>query len=265
LLRDGRWRYVIEGNPHIECDSYGLPFAELSSLRINEALLMSATTGAVPYTDSLIHNRLLRLKLTGSRSLLTRADVRYALDVDVPVAQPKVDLSLALIDGLIGDELLARIPMAELVAYRRANVDQFLRLSSRIAELASHIDDLEPGPGCEVRLRKVIDREALPEIRRAADALADDIERSFAVAVGRAGTVGVTGGGTTLAGSLVVGIDPALAVAVSAVGALLAFGTAAAKAAIPAVADTWRAQRHERRANSFSYLTDLAGNYNSQA
>lgn len=258
-LRSGKWRFVIGGNPHVDLPAYVLPFAELSSLRVTEALAIAAHIGAIPFTDSDVHSRLMRLKLTNARGVLqAHPEVRRAIEVDAPVALPKVDFGFTLIDRLVGDEALLQRSVEELLDYRRANSEAFDRLHGRLGELASSILDLDPGSGYEVRLTKILEGDALPEIRKAADELQATYDESFGrVATGVARS-GVQAGGAALAASTIVGVDLGTALITGAVGAILAMGGSALRESVGGIVDNWRGQRRAERSNSFLYLTQLA-------
>ena len=109
------YRYVIGGNPHIELPAYEFPFLQASSLRVNECLVAAALNGYTPYTDSTVHDSLLRLKV--NRALVavnTQPELRRQLAIDLPLRFPGQSLALEILDHLIPDEELNRISVSDL-------------------------------------------------------------------------------------------------------------------------------------------------------
>lgn len=254
-MLQGRYRYVVGGNPHIQLKSYELPFAHASSLRINEALVLCALKGAVPFTDSTIHDRLLRLKAISTMKGLDRTpELRERLGIDLPVQLPAEALTMRVLDRLVSSDALASRSIQEVLAYRRTNDATLKRLHVRLAALGASIESVEPGADFERRLRRVINTDVVPEIQAAAD----DLEASYESSFGKLAVTSVTSSASAAAGvslSLLGGLGIWAALAA---GALAAVGGAAVHASdkIPeAIVDVWMAKRGAERSNAFAYLT----------
>ena len=132
-----RYRFVISGNPHIALESYGIPFLQASSLRINEALLICALKGYVPFTDSRVHDRMMNIKVNRSLSFVAQNEsLREQLELGVTPALPYQHLALAVLNRLISDEELAKRSVRDLVEYRGANQGQLDRMRISLGSLA---------------------------------------------------------------------------------------------------------------------------------
>src|SRR6516165_10905375 len=113
---------------------------QASSLRINEALLLSSLDGYMPFTDSDIHDRLLRLKT--SRSLIApkgndNRDLADKLALLTQVAVPYQTLAVSIVDHLVPQRALDRRTVKEIIKYRRENKDLFSKFYERVRSLAS--------------------------------------------------------------------------------------------------------------------------------
>jgi hypothetical protein len=220
--RLGDYRFVIGGNPFMELESYELPFVHASSLRINECLLIAGREGYVPFTDSVVHDRLLRLKATeAQRIMVDDPELRARLEVDLPVQLPKEQLALTILDRLLPEDELRKRTVAELVAYRRDHAAAFRRFHDEVAALAAQIEELTPGPDFEVRLRKIVDAEVVPAI----NASRDDLVRGYEGAFGKVAGAAASAGGAALVATVLPGVgllELLLATGAAAVAALKA-------------------------------------------
>jgi hypothetical protein len=254
-----RYRFVIGGNPHVRLEAYELPFAHASSLRISEILLLSAMNGGVPFTDSRLHDRLLRLKIAGTvAQIRSHPHIRDALEIDVPALIPAEALTMRVLDRLVPSEALVNRTVEELLEYRRANEDGLRRLHGRLAALSTAIESVESGVDFELRIRRIIDGTVMPEIQAAADGMARSYEEAFGKFAAAAAGASV-GAGTGLAVSLLGGLGSWEALAAGAFAVVGAGGAAATGALPDAIATVWNAKRRAARSNAFAYLTNIGG------
>jgi hypothetical protein len=245
----GRYKFVIGGNPHMRLESYEIPFLQASSLRINEALLIAGMEGLTPFTDSKIHDRLLRLKVKNSlRVLVENPELREKLEIDIPLKLPRQHLAVAILDRLLPAEELEKRSLQELTEYRISHADEFARFSGKVAELATAIESIEPSSNYNIALQRMVDAKVIPEITAARDQLITDYEKSFgALALKSAKIVVPTVVVTAFAG---LGVWEILGAC-----ALAELGVLSAKGADDLL-EAWRARRQSER-KSFAYLAEL--------
>ena len=245
----GRYKFVIGGNPHMLLESYEVPFLQASSLRINEALIVSAMNGCIPFTDSAVHDQLMRFKVNRSlRSLTNDPSLREKLETELPASLPQEHLALAILDHLIPEAELDKRSVKELLEYRRSNEAQLVRFREKLAELATEINDVEPDAQYYKKIRNLITSKAIPEISKARDELLSKYEEAFGKLVIRSAQVVVPTIAVTVFGGL--GIWEILgACALAEVGMLTTKGS-------DDLLSAWRARRALKR-NAFSYLTGL--------
>jgi hypothetical protein len=193
------YRYVIGGDGgHTELPAYRFPFLQASSLRINECLVAAALNGFIPYTDSSIHDNLLRLKVNRALVALEASpDLRRQLSIELPVRLPQQSVALQILKYLIPDEALDRVPITEILRYRSKNVKLLGRFHSYLEVLSSEIEDVSAGDEYEKKIRRIVSSKVLPEIERARDNLISSYEESFgglvsASAVTLTSTIGAT-------------------------------------------------------------------------
>ncbi len=174
------YRYVIGGNPHIELPAYTFPFMHASSLRVNECLVTAALYGCVPYSDSLVHDSMLRLKVGRSLSAIdTQPELKRALSIDMPLRFPKQSFALEILDRFIPDDALNLVDMDELLAYRLRNERLLSRFHSYLEMLSGEIEDVTPGDEYEKRISRTVSSKVLPELVKARDDLMASYEDAF--------------------------------------------------------------------------------------
>jgi hypothetical protein len=233
----------------MKLESYEIPFLQASSLRINEALLICAINDYVPFTDSTVHDRLMTLKVSRSlKSLATDPLLRERLGVDISFSLPQEQLALSIADRLVPEAELAKRSVKDLVQYRRRNETQLLKFREKLAELASDIGSVEPGPEYYAQLSRIVASRVVPEISKARDELLSKYEEAFGTLTIRSAQVTGATLAVTIFGGL--GIWEILgACALAEVGMLTVKG-------VEELLLAWTAHRTWRR-NGFSYLTNL--------
>jgi hypothetical protein len=243
-----KYRWVVGGNPHIELETYAVPFLQASSLRLNEALLICTLRGYVPFTDSAIHDRLMTIKVSRSiESLSHNPDLQQKLQVDAPVFLPMEQLAISILDRLVPEEALAQRSMKELVQYREQHQGALGRFREKIAELATDIASIEPGAKHYLHLQRIVASKVVPEISKARDAVLAQYEDAFGkLAIRSAQVLAPTLAATVFGG---LGIWQVLgACALAEIGML-------SKGADELLA-IWKTKRSAGRAG-FAYLTNL--------
>lgn len=202
FLEERGYRYVIGGNPHVELPAYEFPFLQASSLRINECLVAAALNGHTPYTDSTVHDSLLRLKV--NRALVEvdkQPELKKQLSIDVTLRFPRQSFALEVLDHLIPDEVLNQISVSDLLAYRSRNEKLLARFHSYLEALAADIGDVTPGDEYVKRVRRTVSSKVLPELTKARDDLISSYEDAFGgIATSSAVAVSSTIGATVFSG-----------------------------------------------------------------
>jgi hypothetical protein len=175
-----KYRFVVGGNPFIQLETYRLPFLQASSLRINEALLICASQNYTPFTDSGIHDKLMKLKVSRAAKNLSQInELREKFEIDLPLSIPQTHLAVSIIDRFIGSDDLAKREMKDILKYREKSKDSLTRFREKIAELSSEIETVQPGPEYEIKLRKLLDAKVIPEISKARDEVVSKYEETF--------------------------------------------------------------------------------------
>jgi hypothetical protein len=174
------YRYVIGGNPHIDLPSYEFPFLQASSLRINECLIVAALNDYVPFTDSAIHDTLLRSKV--SRVLVavdSQPELKRRLSIDLPVKFPAQSIALEILDRIIPENALGSLSVEDLLWYRARNAKLLARFHSYLDQLAAEVEGVTPEDDYEKKVKKLVSARVLAEIQKARDDLASSYENAF--------------------------------------------------------------------------------------
>jgi hypothetical protein len=245
-----RYRWVVGGNPHIELPSYQIPFLQASSLRLNETLLVAARDQFIPFTDSGVHDRMLRLKVERSiHSLIEDPELREKLEVRISSELPYENLIVAVLDRLIPEEELERRTVKELMEYRRANGEKLEQMRLAVSSLAAELKEISPNSSYLSSVKKLVESKVIPEITRAREEMVKTYECAFGKLFLQSAQVTVPVLAATLFGGL-SGWE------VFGACALAESTFLATKGAEPFL-DLWRANRVAGR-SSYSYLTGLS-------
>jgi hypothetical protein len=244
-----RYRWVVGGNPHVELETYEIPFLQASSLRLNEALLICTLRDYVPFTDSSIHDRLMTIKVSRSLKMVSlNTNLQQELQVHASVAVPKEQLAISILDQLVPKAELAKRSIKELVEYRKQNQDALRRFREKLAELSSDIASVEPGAEHYLHLSRIMASKVMPEISKARDAMLTQYEDAFGKLALRSAQV--------LAPTLLATVFGGLSIwQVLGACALAEIGMLSVKGA-DELLTVWKARRSAGRAG-FAYLTDL--------
>ena len=242
------YRFVVGGNPHMQLQSYEVPFLPASSLRINEALLVAAADGYVPFTDSVVHDRLLRVKALNARSAGLKPDTLSIAEL-ASEQTDQASLSWLVLDKLVSSEQLAHLSFEDILRYRAANQPSLSRLRRSLAMLSDQLAGATDLRRAEKGIESLVDRKILAEVEKAqqdvANSWQDFVDAAFIrTARGAVPAVAVT----ILAGMDLIGIVMAAAAAGAAV-----LGGTIANDAIGLMQAKRKSQRHD-----FSYLTELS-------
>jgi hypothetical protein len=246
------YRYVIGGDGgHTELPAYRFPFLQASSLRINECLIAAAQNGLIPYTDSSIHDALLRLKVGRALVALEASpELKRQLSIEIPLRFPQQSVAVEILKYLIPDEALERAPITDILRYRSKHARLLSRFQSYLEILSSEIEDVSAGYEYEKKIRRIVSSKVLPEIENARDNLASSYEEAFgglvsASAVSLSSTIGATVfGGLDLWHILLA-------------GALAEGGVLAAKAPAELIG-AWKGRKKNQR-SPLAYVTGFNG------
>jgi len=224
---------------------------QASSLRINEALLLSSLDGYMPFTDSDIHDRLLRLKT--SRSLIApkgndNRDLADKLALLTQVAVPYQTLAVSIVDHLVPQRALDRRTVKEIIKYRRENKDLFSKFYERVRSLASELQSVSPSADYAVQLQKLLSNKVTPEITKGQEALRAAYEESF----GKLGLKAAAAIAPSLTAGVFGGLDPLQILGISAAAVTTMLGTKG----VDDIVKIWTAKREAGRA-PFAYVLNL--------
>ena len=175
-----RYKYIIGGNPIIKLTAYEIPFLQASSLRMNEALLICATNGYIPFTDSEIHRNLLNLKLSNTISKIKSDKIfRQKVLPDFEYEIPQEQLALNIVDELIPSDNLKKLTFSELLNYKSENIKLLELFRDKVAELAFNIESVGYDDKYYRNLRKIVNKEVKPEMKMLKKELGKSYEKNF--------------------------------------------------------------------------------------
>lgn len=244
-----QYKYVIGGDPFIERETYQFPFLQASSLRLNEALIISALNNYIPFTDSKIHNELLIRKVKmATESIEDDYNLKEYLEFNLPLNLPQQHLTLAVLDKLIPDEELNKRSLEELIYYRKENKEKLYRLREKIAEISAAIDITKQNSNYNLELQRLIDSKITPEITKTRDDLLIKYEETFGRIAIRSAQVTIP----TLTATMLAGLSLSqilVSCAVAEIGMI-------ATTSVNEVTKIWQTTRESNR-TSFSYLTNV--------
>lgn len=242
------YRFVVGGNPHMQLQSYEVPFLPASSLRINEALLVAAAEGYVPFTDSVVHDRLLRVKALNARSSGHKPNSPSIAELASEHAD-QAALSWLVLDKLVSSEQLDHLSFEDILRYRAANQLSLSRLRRSLATLSDQLAEATDLRRAEKGIDSLIDRKILAEVEKAQQDVANSWQDFIDAALIRT----ARGAVPAVAVSALAGMDLiGIVLAAAAAGAAVLGGTIA-NDAIGLMQARRKSERHD-----FSYLTNLS-------
>jgi hypothetical protein len=243
------YRFVIGGNPHIQLESYKIPFLQASSLRINEALLVAAMNDLVPFTDSTVHDRMMNMKVGRSLRMLTAdPELRDRLEVAIPAAMPYGHLALKVLDKLVSEEDLNKRSLRDILRYRRDNQETLARMRVALGALAAEVATIA-GVDYYRRVTALVQSKVIPEVVSTRDELLKSYEGAFGKLVIQSARVTAP----TLVATVLGGLGLWEVVGVCALAEIAFLTTKGADQFL----DLWRAKRTAGR-GAYSYLTAFA-------
>lgn len=226
-----------------------LPYYLGSSLTVSLALVIAAQTGAVPFTDSSAHHRLLALRYRRTEADHQKASAGgiagLVSHVFPGLGQKRGLLQLRLLDSVLSRQDLEALTLEECLHYRDATADSRQRFRALVRQLEDRVRESVWSSGLDGELKKV-EKEALAEYKKhRTDLLEAHLKIFRKAAVGTA---------MTAAPAVVATIMPQLSIA-----AMIAFGTAAPftlKEPMKELVELW-AGRLSTQKNGLAYLFEL--------
>ena len=82
-------------------------------------VVAAASNGYTPFTDSVVHDDLLRLKLASAVDQISDPAIRKQLEVDLQIEVPASVMSVEVLEYLVPEPDLASRSLEELLEYRR--------------------------------------------------------------------------------------------------------------------------------------------------
>jgi len=242
------WRDVIGGGSLHGLPTYSVPSLVASALRINEALMVSSALGHVPFTDSLIHDRLLRVKI--EKSVTTDRSEKLLLQLSEAANESALQASLTKIicDRLVSEEEIAKRSISDILHYRERNRRTLERMRRAITEVSYQLSMNSKGSNLEKEIIRTVDAKVVGELEQAREELISNWNDFFGKVLIRAGTAG----GAAMAVSTFAGLDLFGVVASAATAGAAILGTKGVDDSIK----LFEANRKGSRSN-FSYLSQF--------
>lgn len=176
----GRFRYVLGGAGPVELKSYRIPFVQASSLRINEALLISSRENLNLFTDSNTHQKLLENKVKRTAEFINEdGDLKKMLFPELKIKIPKNQLALSILENLVSEENLSNKSIKDVVRYKRENGELFNRFNLKISELSYELEELELSTNYYKNINKILDTKILPDVQKIKDEIQSTYESKF--------------------------------------------------------------------------------------
>jgi hypothetical protein len=244
-----RYRFVIGGNPHIRLESYKITFLQASSLRINEALVVGARNNLVPFTDSVIHDRMMNIKVSRClKNLATDAKLRDYLELTLPAALPYEHLAIRVLDRLVAEEEINNRSLRELFEYRQDNRERLNRMRLALGILAAEIQATTLDGEYYRSISAAIESKVVPEVLATRNELLKRYEGAFGRLAIQSTKVTVP----TLVATILGGLGLWQIIGACALAELTFLSAKGADHLL----DLWRAKRVADR-GAYSYLTAI--------
>lgn len=249
-LLGGWYRYAIGMPEHdVALPTYRLSFLHASSLRINEGLVAAAATGRVPFTDSSVHDSLLRHKIDHTlRDVTSFPNIQRGLSVGVPSQLPQQHIALEILRRSIPDEGLAGLTMQEVMQYRSRNRATLERLHHHLEVLAFEIEGISPGYDYEKNIRRLVATKIAPGIEEVRRGLAATYRASLSSLATASGAAVLPTVSATVYGGL--GLWQVL------IAAAIAEGGVLGSKGLEEAAKIWQS-RHASRDSPLAYFAGL--------
>jgi hypothetical protein len=241
----GRRPPVVETPDEFACV---VPYYLGSSLAVSLALVAATELGAIPFTDSTPHHRLLALRYQRANAQ------RHATTLDIPgltdEASPGVEQATGLINLRLFDTVLSPAELGELtfeqcLRYRERTAKERKQYRAHLHKLTERVRNGPWSPAFAEELRTIEDEAKLALKDHQAGLRSAYLEIARKAAVGLAVT-----GVPALTAVAFPGISPVLALLLG------AGGTALAKEPIKDLIDLW-SKRITKEKNGLAYLFDL--------
>jgi hypothetical protein len=231
-----------------------LPFRLGLSLTISQALLIAEEESVIPLTDTPLMHKLLLKKYekaakrsdAPSQEIIARRTLAERLKFEL--------LSLNVAARIVPNSELSQRSIQEIVRYRENCKDELRRFRALLWSLTDDIESQPLSPEFRKDILKVIDQKIEPELQKLSDQMQSTYEKMFgqlALKVGKAALKALAGGLSPLVLAAVGGLNPGLALALSA-------STAASVGllSLPELVDYWQNKKILRR-NSVAYLASF--------
>jgi len=139
ILRD-KYVYIIGGNPILSLPSYELTFLHLSSLRINEALLICLENNLTMLTDEIIFDDLLRIKEKRTFEMLS--DINECIDNDkykYQLNQLKMRIAVEILNCIFERTDFSQRTIKDILHFRMSNKTLFNNFWRKIEQITTTI------------------------------------------------------------------------------------------------------------------------------
>jgi hypothetical protein len=188
-------------------------------------------------------------KVNRSLGLLAgNPSLREKLEIEIPSALPYQHLTLAVLNRLVPDAVLAKRSLSELVEYRRSNEQNLNNMRLALGSLAAELKNLDPGPDYYRGIQNLVESRVVPELTKIREEFIRNYEAAFGKIAIQSAQVTIPTLTATIFGGL--GLWEVLgACAIAEVGLLTTKGA-------EQLLDIWRAKRISGR-GAYCYLTEL--------
>lgn len=167
---------TIGGNPVIKLSSYELSFTHLASLRINEAILLSALNDLAMVTDESVFDTLLKIKQDRTIKYINeKTEIENKNLFKYNNNSLKKRVAVELFSDILDDIELRQIPIKDIIKFRLANRRAFELLWSKINDLS-----LELSVSCnDEEIFRIVYEKYMKDIAVIKSSMKKTIESSF--------------------------------------------------------------------------------------
>jgi hypothetical protein len=169
-------------SPYIMTIAHGIVHPAIGmAATINQAILTSGLRGLVPVSDSSVSLNLLRLKYERALRSASEGGSRTVpgnlLKSDYASAIARVGFEI--LRSTIPDEELEKRTYGELIHYRSESADLLARFQVQLNQICSQVRSSSWDNSFEVEIKRLLDKEVIPQITKLRDDLTTVYEKMF--------------------------------------------------------------------------------------
>jgi hypothetical protein len=228
-----------------------VPHAVGAALYLNQCLLAASERGLFLLTDSIQHHRLLLHKYARTQGQQPAAVLANTEAIAAEIEKHSM-VALDILSSFLSEADLSKRSIGDLIVYRNESREPLAALRLKVRQLASEVTSQPWEPKFESEVRRLIDRDLIPELAKSADGLKQVYEKMFGKILGTVGSRLATTSAPTLIASLMAGLSVSQILTMGSASVLSALGLS-----LPELTDAWHRGRAEGR-NSLSFLIGVS-------